>query len=83
MSQYTLCGKVNLDWSQVSWYSVVETCNMESICEDLFDAKSMIEKVGFSFARIKTVSMLNNEDQKVRVLEKLISSVEGSFCESR
>lgn len=49
----------------------------------MFDAKSMIEKVGFSFARIKTVSMLNNEDQKVRVLEKLISSVEGSFCESR
>ena len=40
----------------------------DSLCEDLFDAKMVVEKVDFSFARIKTISVVNNEDQAVRVL---------------
>ena len=42
----------------ITWYSVIKTKG-NSLCEDLFDAKMTVENVDMSFAKIKTISVIN------------------------
>jgi hypothetical protein len=45
LSLYTLCGKVNESFHEVTWYALVKTNpnkRTENICEDPFDAQERI-----------------------------------------
>ena len=42
LSKFTLCGKANLSAKKIVWYCVVKTEDFSSLCQDLFDAKTVV-----------------------------------------
>ena len=82
LSQHTLCGTVTGDGKSLLWHCLISHDLRQSICKDPFEAKALIDKhTHLTFMKIKSLGVLNSQDQVSRVVENAGQSV--ASCQSQ